>query len=75
MKPGNLVRIRPDLQYNKNGGVRFFNLFNSTGGMIPGAFPTNQVGIFISNDNEVWVTVNVNGITGSIDKNYIEVIS
>ena len=62
MKPGDLVRIRPDLQYDKNGRV------------IQGAFPTNQVGIFISKDNEVWVTVNVNGITGSIDKKYIQVV-
>jgi hypothetical protein len=73
MKPGDLVRIRPDLQYDKNGRVRYYNLFES-GRVIQGAFPTNQVGIFISKDNEVWVTVNVNGITGSIDKKYIQVV-
>lgn len=73
MKPGNLVRIRPDLQYNQKGGLRIYNLFES-GRVIRGAFPANQVGIFISKGSHSWIKVNVNGITGSIDKKYIEVV-
>lgn len=76
MKPGDLVQIRQKYKYDKNGGFRNFDLFE-TGRFLQHAFPANQAGIFISKDidNGVWVTVNVNGITGSIQKRYIEVVT
>lgn len=73
MKSGDLVRIRPEYQYNQKGRLRIYNLFES-GRVIQGAFPANQVGIFISKGSHSWIKVNVNGITGAIDKKYIQVV-
>lgn len=73
MKPGDLVRIRPDLQYNQKGELRIYNLFES-GRVIRGVFPANQVGIFISMGTDTRRKVIVNGITGMIDVRFIEVV-
>jgi len=72
MKPGDLVRIRPEYQYNQNGGVRYYNLFESCR-VIRGTFPANHIGIFLE-ESGTEVKVMVNGVIGTIHTQYIQVV-